>query len=1159
MKDTGANIEISSGKDQSLTFIVTGRTNEVLEARRKILIHYQTQASKQVNIPKEHHRWILGKKGERLREIEKMTATKINVPNISEESDIITVSGTKEGIEKAEHEIRTMSDEQSKKAFERVHVPKIYHPFILGPFNENSNSITEQTGARINVPPPSVLKDEIIITGEKDGVFKAKTIIEGIYRDMEKKCTTVCVEVPKAQHKYVIGPRGSSIQEILKATGVSVEIPSSETKSDTITLRGPHDKLGNALSAVYEKANSRRASTIDAAAWIHKYIIGRKGANINKISAEYPKVHVEFTDNKIKLEGPPDQLELAEVNLGSIVKDYETRFTFCDMQVNKNHAKHIIGKAGANINRLKEELEVDINIEEVDGINNIHIEGPIEGVRRATQELKEKIEKLDNEKEKDVIIDYRLHSTLIGPKGESIRELRNKFQLVTIIFPNSNEKNDVVKLRGPRDEVDKCHKQLMKNVKDAQEQSFIMEVPIFKKFHKFIIGKGGANIKKIRDDTQTKIELPAEGDKNEVIVISGRKENVNDARERILKIQSELADVVTEELTIPPKHYNSIIGAGGKLISSIIEECGNVSIKFPTSESNSDKVVIRGPKEDVEKAKQQLIELSNERQQSSFTAEVRAKPQHHKFLIGKNGASIKEIRDQTGARIIFPGNNDEDKEVITIIGKEENVLAAKAQLEAIIKNNDNITEGEVTVDPKYHKHFVVRRGEVLRRISDDYGGVQISFPRPGVESDRVTLKGSKECIELAKKRILEIVHELDSQVTIECVIPQRHHRIVMGSRGSKVQQITSEFDVHIKFPDRSATEEIPEVNGDVTNNGDGEPIRQCDVIRISGLNERCEAAKQALLNLIPVTQEINVPFDIHRWIIGQKGRDVRELMNRYDVHIELSPPEEKLDIIKITGAPSNIEEAKIAIEQRVEEYEASRKDRELRSFELKLEIDPIWHSKIIGRRGAVINKIRANHNVQISFPRKEDEADNIITIQGYEENANAAKDEILKIYNELNELVREVIEVDSRVHARLIGQRGRNIQKIMSDYKVEIRFPKQGEDPNAITLMGSAEGVSEAKDHILNLEEEYLEDIIDNVPTHTNDFSTVLESALQKGSPQNKEGFVVQGAPWAKPKRNNNANAPNTQSQEDFPNFGIAPAAGATNDTPLSSVWGQPR
>lgn len=56
----------------------------------------------------------------------------------------------------------------------------------------------------------------------------------------------------------------------------------------------------------------------------------------------------------------------------------------------------------------------------------------------------------------------------------------------------------------------------------------------------------------------------------------------------------------------------------------------------------------------------------------------------------------------------------------------------------------------------------------------------------GTDSDRVTLKGSKDCIEQAKKRILEIVGDLDSQVTIECVIPQRHHRIVMGPRGSKV-------------------------------------------------------------------------------------------------------------------------------------------------------------------------------------------------------------------------------------------------------------------------------------------------------------------------------------------------------------------------------------
>lgn len=375
----------------------------------------------------------------------------------------------------------------------------------------------------------------------------------------------------------------------------------------------------------------------------------------------------------------------------------------------------------------------------------------------------------------------------------------------------------------------------------------------------------------------------------------------------------------------------------------------------------------------------------------------------------------------------------------------------------------------------------------------------------------------------------------------------------------QVQQVTYEHDVHIKFPDRNQTEESAETNGESSVELNGDVARPCDIIRISGAQEKCEAAKQALLDLVPITEEINVPFDVHRWIIGQNGRDVRALMNRFDVHIELSPPEEKLDIIKITGAPASIVDATKAIDERVVEYEANRKDRELRSYELKLEIDPIWHSKIIGRRGAVINKIRTAHNVQISFPRKEDDAVNIITIQGYEEAAHAAKEEIMKIYNELNDLVRETVRVASRIHARLIGQRGRNIHKIMDEYKVEIKFPKQGDDPDEITIIGPPNAVADAKDHILNLEIEYLDDMND-VPTHTNNFSAALESAMQKSPQASKEGFVVQGAPWTK--KASNKNAPNTQSQEDFPTFGnnIAQNSGnASGGVPLSSVWGQPR
>ncbi|KAL6434782.1 hypothetical protein ACFW04_005170 [Cataglyphis niger] len=1155
MKETNTIIEIASSKDQSLTFLITGKQNQVLEAKRRILTTFQTQASKQISIPKDHHRWILGKQGQRLKDLEQKTATKINVPGVQDQSDIITITGTKEGIEKAEHEIRVISDEQSRKAFERIIVPKIYHPFIYGAHNENLNAMIAETGARINIPPASVQQDEITIAGEKEGVLAAKQKIESIYKDMEKRCTTVSVEVPKSQHKYVIGPRGSTIAEILQTTGVSVEMPAPDSATGTITLRGPQEKLGQALNKVYEKANSVRTAVVEAPVWIHKYIIGRKGVNIKKITQEMPKVNVEFTgkEDKIKIEGPPEEVEKAQNELQLMANDLIAKLTFTELNVDPRFYKHIIGKNGCNVNRVKEGTGVVISISENDGSNIIRIEGNLAGVLKAQTELVEMVKKLENEKEKDVIIDHRYYRNIIGNKGDNIKEIRDKFNQVQITIPGPGEKGDIVKIRGPKEDVDKCHKHLMKLVKELNESNHVLEVPIFKQFHKFVIGKGGVNIRKIREETQTKIDLPAEGEKSDVITITGKKENVEKAKEMIQKIQNELANIVTEEITIPPKFYNSLIGTGGKLIHSIMEDCGGVTIKFPTAESKSDKVSIRGPKDDVEKAKAQLLELSNEKQLSSFSAEVRAKVQHHKFLIGKNGANIKKIRESTGARIIFPTDEDQDKEVITIIGKKEAVEKAKAELEATIKEIDNIIEGEIRIDPKHHRHFVARRGGVLHRIADECGGVQISFPRAGVDSDRVILKGSHECIEAAKQRMREIVQDLESMVTVECIIPQKHHRTVMGAKGRKVQNITSEYDVQIKFPDRDVYEQkIPEqINGE---NGEmGEIVLACDIIRITGQPENVAAAKQALLDLVPITIQVDVPFDFHRSIIGQKGKDVRELMNTYDVHIMLSPAEEKLDYIKISGTPSCVQSAKEAILEKCETLKAEREDRALKSFELKLEVDPEYHPKIIGRKGAVISKIRSDHDVQINFPRKGDPEEHIITITGYEKNAYSARDDIMKIVNELNGLTKEEVQINAAVHSRLIGAKGRNIRKIMDEYKVDIKFPRKTDaDPNIVTIVGAEENVADARERLLNLEEEYMQDVIEN------EYRESLRSPQRDdgnvGGNENDTGFIVKGGPWEQQQQHQQPqSAPNTASVEEFPQFaGYSHVPVATPDGP----WG---
>jgi len=54
---------------------------------------------------------------------------------------------------------------------------------------------------------------------------------------MKAKCSVVSVEIRKSQHKYIIGPKGVGIAEILQDTGVSVEMPPTESSLETVTLR----------------------------------------------------------------------------------------------------------------------------------------------------------------------------------------------------------------------------------------------------------------------------------------------------------------------------------------------------------------------------------------------------------------------------------------------------------------------------------------------------------------------------------------------------------------------------------------------------------------------------------------------------------------------------------------------------------------------------------------------------------------------------------------------------------------------------------------------------------------------------------------------------------------------------------------------------------
>uniref|UniRef100_A0A668AYZ5 Vigilin n=1 Tax=Myripristis murdjan TaxID=586833 RepID=A0A668AYZ5_9TELE len=1031
MHKTGAHLELSMAKDQGLSIMVSGKLDAVMKARKEIVSRLQTQASATVAIPKEHHRFVIGKNGEKLQELELKTATKIQIPRPDDPSNQIKISGTKEGLEKAKHEILLISAEQDKRAVERVNIDKVYHPFITGAYNKLVGEMMQETGARINVPPPSVNKTEIVITGEKEQVALAVAMIKKIYEEKKKNATTIAVEVKKSQHKYVIGPKGNTLQEILERTGVSVEIPPSDSSSETVILRGEPDRLGQALTEVYAKANSYTVSSVSAPSWLHRFIIGKKGQNLAKITQQMPKVHIEFTEgeDKITLEGPTKDLQMVQSQIEAIVTDLVSRMDYAEISVDPKFHRHLIGKGGVNINRIKELHKVTVRIPpDNEKSNLIRIEGDPQGVQEAKKELLELASRMENERTKDLIIEQRFHRAIIGQKGEKIKEVRDKFPEVIINFPDPAQKSDIVQLRGPRTEVEKCSKFMQKMVAEMVENSFSVSVPIFKQFHKNIIGKGGANIKKIREETNTKIDLPAENSNSEMIVITGKKANCEAARNRILAIQKELVRCfcliyLEVEVSIPSKLHNSLIGSKGRFVRSIMEECAFMC------RVNTIKHLIQ--------------------QTKSHTAELRAKPEYHKFLIGKGGGNIRKVRDSTGARIIFPTADDQDQELITVVGTEEAVREAQKELEELIK--------------------------------------------------------------------------------------------------SLVRHLIS-FDHAAAPPAEAPVQENGETNGEVKEPGDPAAPKKCDVIVISGRKERCEAAIEALKALVPVTIEVEVPFELHRYIIGQKGSGIRKMMDEFEVNIQVPAPELQSDIISITGLANHLDRAKEGLLERVKELQAEQEDRALRSFKLTITVDPKYHPKIIGRKGAIITNIRTEHDVNIQFPEKNDENQDQITITGYEHKATAARDAIQAIVDELEEMISEDITLDSRVHARIIGARGKGIRKIMDEFKVDLRFPQSGAaDPNIVTVMGRPELVDEAIDHLLNLEEEYMADVVESAKMAHIRPSGSSAAAMDESRGSSK-GFVVREAPWT----TGSEKAPDMSSSEDFPSFGAPVATKA-------SPWGPKR
>jgi len=95
-----------------------------------------------------------------------------------------------------------------------------------------------------------------------------------------------------------------------------------------------------------------------------------------------------------------------------------------------------------------------------------------------------------------------------------------------------------------------------------------------------ILGRGGASINEIKDDTDAQIDVEKGSEDNgttTAITVRGTKKAVAAAKAAIMAISDQIGEETTASVPVDSKFHRSIIGAGGQGLKELIAKCGGPS------------------------------------------------------------------------------------------------------------------------------------------------------------------------------------------------------------------------------------------------------------------------------------------------------------------------------------------------------------------------------------------------------------------------------------------------------------------------------------------------------------------------------------------------------------------------------------------------------
>lgn len=291
----------------------------------------------------------------------------------------------------------------------------------------------------------------------------------------------------------------------------------------------------------------------------------------------------------VALRGPQDSVDGLMQSLLAFIEqekqdELERGFTLT-FDFPQQHANHLIGRKGENINRLREEFDVDIQLND----GKCEIKGPEAKANACKKHVLELAKKFEDETTHHLHVPAQYHRDLIGAQGAQVNRLQDRYS-VRVNFPRNkqggdeegaddaaaakrgNQQPNEVIIKGPSRGADACRDELLSLLQYVKDNSHTATVSVAQNQLPSLIGSGGKEMEALRLETGAQIDVPGSKDAaspsgRAEIKIKGSKKAVEDAKKLIEEKAKVFDNTVTRNLDVERKHHRLIIGSGGEFIS----------------------------------------------------------------------------------------------------------------------------------------------------------------------------------------------------------------------------------------------------------------------------------------------------------------------------------------------------------------------------------------------------------------------------------------------------------------------------------------------------------------------------------------------------------------------------------------------------------------